>query len=133
MCIEDKIIEKLEHGKNREYSLSCRDTVVIKTVDGVREATYILWCSPIVTIKDVDGKKKIVFSFCGWSSMTTKNRISAILWHFLGWSIFQKNWKIYITKSLKVYPVDCSMQYTVNESGIVDVHGKELEEIKDFK
>ena len=129
MSIEEKIIEKMEHGKAREYNLSCRDTVTIKE-DNKRIVTYILWASPIVTIIEEDGKRKIEFSFCGWSSQTTKKRISHILYHYAKCWVFQKNWKIYLRKGNKVYSVDTCMKYTIEDGVITDIHGKELEEVE---
>ena len=132
MSIEEKIIEKMEHGKIREYCLSCRDRVFIREIDDRRVMTYFLWSSPLVNV--VTGEKPFIeFSFCNWSSQTTKERISHLLYHFADCIVFQKNWKMYLKKDNKVYPIDTCMNYTIENGVIMDRHGETLEEIEGFK
>lgn len=56
-------------------SFSCRDSVECK---GYNTFNYYLWENNIFS-KDSTG---IEFSFCGWSSQTTKNRLNAFLSSF---------------------------------------------------
>lgn len=132
MSIEEKIIEKMEHGKIREYFLSCRDRVLIREIDGRRVMTYFLWSSPIVNVVTGD-KPFIEFSFCNWGSQTTRERIAHLLRHFNGCFVFQKNWKMYLSHNNKIYPIDTSMNYTIENGVITDRHGNILKEIEGFK
>ena len=127
--IEEKIIDRIRTWKDGEYSLSVRDRVEIK---GDR-AIYYLWQSPIVTVyKEADGKKTICFSFCGYASQTTKERISELLWEFLGCYIFRKNWIHYLKMGNDYYRINEDKCYTVKNGILLDSIGK-VEALKDFK
>ena len=136
MSIEERIIDKFVNGKDKEYTLSCRDRVVIVTTDGIRKVTYFLWVSPIFSMTETNGKKIINFSFCHWSSQTTKNRIDSLLLHFTRrFYVFQKNWILYLydTDTKEVFKIDTSMEYTVEGGKITDIHGDSLIAIEGFK
>ena len=128
--IEERIISKIENWKDGVYSLSCRDRVEVKG----NRADYFLWDSPIVTVyKETDGKITIEFSFCNWSSQTTKQRISEILFHFLHCFIFRKNWIHYLKMGNEYYKINESRLYTIKDNILLDKNGDKVEELKDFK
>ena len=136
MSIEERIIDKFVNGKDREYILSKRDRVVIKTENGIKEIKYYLWSSPIFCMTETDRKITIDFCFCSWSSQTTKNRIDCLLLHFTKrFYVFQKNWLLYLydTDTKEVFKIDTSMRYTVEGGKITDRHGNSLIAIEGFK
>lgn len=128
--IEEKIISIIKRWKEGNYSLSVRDRVEI-TKD---KATYYLWQSPIVTVyKELSGEKSICFSFCGYSSQTTKQRISELLFAFTGDYIFRRDWIHYLKMGIDFYRIDESKCYTVKDGNLFDVIGNKVEPLKDFK
>ena len=98
--IEDKIIDAL-NGCNGEgvKNLSCRDRV---EVDGGTKK-YYLWNSLLFWN---DAENIYYFSARGWSSLTTKSRLNAILGSFFNASITQKKYKWFLNWNGKKYPVD---------------------------
>lgn len=128
--IEERIIDKIQNWKDGNYSLSVRDRVEIDN----RTAIYYLWQSPIVTIyKEADGKKTVSFSFCGYSSQTTKQRISELLWAFSGCYIFRKNRIHYLRMGNDYYKINESRCYTLKNGVLFDTLGNKVEPLKDFK
>ena len=128
--IERKIIERIHTWKDGDYRLSCRDRVNIKN----GKAIYYLWSSPVVTIyKEADGKKSIHFSFCGYASQTTKQRISELLWEFSGYYIFRRNWLHYLKMGKEYYLLHETRCYTIEDGILFDSIGNKVEPLKDFK
>lgn len=135
MDIETKIIKRIEEWKEGDFSLSCRDSVQVKTINGKIKAVYILWVSPIFEVtKEIDGSFTVKFSFCGYSTQTTKNRLSMLINHFSGGYIFQKNYNMYYRNMNKeVYPIDTAKSYMLKDGKLFETSGKEATPIKDFK
>jgi hypothetical protein len=128
--IEEKIIERIHSWKEGNYSLSVRDRVEIKG----DKADYYLWQSPIVTVyKEADGKKSVCFSFCGYASQTTKQRISELLWEFTHCYIFRKNWIHYLKMNDEYYTINENKTYTIKNGILFDSIGNKVEALKDFK
>ena len=128
--IEEKIIERIHSWKEGNYSLSVRDRVEIKG----DKADYYLWQSPVVTVyKEADEKKSVCFSFCGYASQTTKERISELLWEFLGCYIFRKNWIHYLKMNDEYYTINENKTYTIKNGILFDSIGNKVEALKDFK
>ena len=123
-CIEEKIIDRINSWKNGSYTLSVRDRVEIKN----GQAIYYLWKSPIVTVTG----KSVKFSFCGFSSQTTKNRISSLLWEFAGCLIFRKNCIHYLKMGNDYYRLNESYSYTIKNGNLFDSIGNKVEALKDF-
>ncbi len=96
--IEEKIIDAL-NGSNGVKNLSCRDRV---EVDG-NTKKYYLWNSLLFWN---DAENVYYFSARGYSSQTTKSRLSAILRNFLDASIMQKDYKWSLNWNGKKYSVD---------------------------
>jgi len=129
--IEEKIIDKIRTWKDGNYSLSVRDKVEIKN----GKAVYYLWDSPVVTVyKMTDGKKSICFSFCGYSSQTTKERISELLWAFSDKAfIFRKNWIHYLKMGNDYYRISENKTYTIENGILFDSIGNRVESLEGFK
>ena len=128
--IEEKIIDRIHTWKEGNYSLSVRDRVKIEK----NKAIYYLWDSPIVTVyKMTDGKKSVSFSFCGYSSQTTKQRISELLWEFTGCYIFRRNWIHYLKMNDKYYRISENITYTVEDGILFDSIGNKVEHLEGFR
>lgn len=123
--IEEKIIDKINSWKDGIYSLSVRDRIEIKN----GKAVYYLWKSPIVTVTG----KTVQFSFCGFSSQTTKQRISELLWEFADCFIFRKNWIHYLKMGNDYYRINENVSYTIEDGILFDSIGNKVEPLKDFK
>ena len=121
--IEDKIIDAL-NGCNGEgvKNLSCRDRV---EVDG-KIKKYYLWNSLLFWN---DAKNIYYFSAPGWSSLTTKNRLNAILGSFFNAEIYQKNWSWFLDWNGKKYPVDSDSIFMLKDSKLYRL-GAHEEEVK---
>lgn len=98
--IEEKIVETLRNG-NGFKKLSCRDSV---KVEGNR-IEYYLWDNLLFWN---DSENEYYFTGRGWCSLTTKNRLNAILYNFLKASITQKNYKWILNWKNKEYLVDAT-------------------------
>lgn len=129
--IEEKIIDTINNWKDGEHRLSIRDRVYIKN----GKAVYYLWNSPIVTVyREADGKKSVSFCFCGYSSQTTKQRISELLWKFANKTfIFRKNWIHYLKMGNDYYKINEDKTYTIENGILFDLIGNKVEPLKDFK
>ena len=95
-------------------ALSVRDRVAVDSVS----VKYYLW-DHLVFEKEGN---KIYFSFCGWQSNTTKSRINALLFHFLGWSVYQKNYSLFVSgsgaKDIQIYS---DKKYKIEGNKIIEV------------
>lgn len=110
--IEKLMVREIEFNSgNWKKSFSCRDSVECK---GYNTFDYYLWENKIFS-KDSTG---IEFSFCGWSSQTTKNRLNAFLFSF--WNdrpspqIKQVNFNMVLKLKDKEYKIDTSKRYRIN-------------------
>lgn len=127
--IEEKIIDTINNWKEGTYRLSIRDRVDITK----NQAVYCLWGSPVITVyKRTNGKKSTSFSFCGFSSQTTKERISELLWVFEHCHIFRKNWAHYLKMGNDYYEISEDSRYTVKDGNLLDSIGNKVEPLKDF-
>lgn len=121
--IEEKIIETL-NGFNGEgvKNLSCRDCV---EVNGSTKK-YYLWNNLIFWNND-DGI--YYFSGRGWNSLTTKNRLNALLRNFFNAGICQKNWGWFLDWNGKKYPVDSDSIFMLKDNKLYRL-GSHEEEVK---
>ena len=97
--IEEKIIATLRSG-NGFKKLSCRDSVKVEE----NRIEYYLWDNLLFWINsDI-----CFFSGRGYCSLTTKNRLNAILYNFLRVYIIQKNYKWFLNWNQKEYLIDAT-------------------------
>ena len=121
--IEEKIIQTLNGGNGEGIkNLSCRDCV---EVDGDTKK-YYLWNSLLFWN---DAENNYYFSVRGWSSLTTKNRLNAILDSFFGVGIYQKNWEWFLNWNGKKYPIDVSSIFMFKDNKLYRLGAYE-EEVK---
>ena len=106
--IEEKIIETL-NGCNGEgvKNLSCRDGV---EVNGSTKK-YYLWNNLIFWN---DAENNYYFSFCGYSTNTTKSRLNAIFNYFNLGVFYQKNYVVYwMNNGSTKIEVDINKKYKI--------------------
>ena len=98
--IEEKIIETLRSG-NGLKKLSCRDSVKVEE----NRIEYYLWDNLLFWN---NSDNIYFFSGRGYCSLTTKNRLNAILNAFFDASITQKNYKWFLNWNQKEYLIDAT-------------------------
>ena len=98
--IEEKIIATLRSG-NGFKKLSCRDSVKVEE----NRIEYYL-CDNLLFWNNSDNI--YFFSGRGYCSLTTKNRLNAILYNFLRVYIIQKNYKWFLNWNQKEYLIDAT-------------------------
>ena len=98
--IEEKIIATLRSG-NGFKKLSCRDSVKVEE----NRIEYYL-CDNLLFWNNSDSI--YFFSGRGHCSLTTKNRLNAILYNFLRVYIIQKNYKWFLNWNQKEYLIDAT-------------------------
>ena len=98
--IEEKIITTLRSG-NGFKKLSCRDSVKVEE----NRIEYYL-CDNLLFWNNSDNI--YFFSGRGYCSLTTKNRLNAILYNFLRVYIIQKNYKWVLNWNNKEYLIDAT-------------------------
>ena len=98
--IEEKIIAALRSG-NRLKKLSCRDSVKVEE----NKIEYYLWDNLLFWS---NSDSIYFFSGRGWNTLTTKNRLNAILYNFLRVYILQKNYKWVLNWNQKEYLIDAT-------------------------
>ena len=118
---EEKIIQAL-NGSNGVKSLSCRDRVEVN--GGTKN--YYLWNNLIFWN---DAENIYYFSGRGWSSSTTRSRLSALLLAFFGASITQKNWSWFLDWNGKKYPVDSESVFMLKDNKLYRL-GEQEEKVK---
>ena len=96
--IEEKIIAALRSG-NGLKKLSCRDSVKMEE----NRIEYYLWDNLLFWN---DSENVYYFTGRGCCSLTTKNRLNAILYNFLHVYIIQKNYKWVLNWNQKEYLID---------------------------
>ena len=98
--IEEKIIAALRSG-NGLKKLSCRDSVKVEE----NKIEYYLWDNLLFWS---NSDSIYFFSGRGWNTLTTKNRLNAILYNFLRVYIIQKNYKWVLNWNQKEYLIDAT-------------------------
>ena len=98
--IEEKIIATLRSG-NGLKKLSCRDSVKVEE----NRIEYYLWDNLLFWN---NSDNIYFFSGRGYCSLTTKNRLNAILYNFLRVYIIQKNYKWFLNWNQKEYLIDAT-------------------------
>ena len=99
-AIDEKIIAALR-SENGLKKLSCRDSVKVEE----NRIGYYLWDNLIFWC---NSDNEYYFSGRGWNSLTTKNRLNAILYNFVGACIIQKNYKWLLYWNNKEYLIDAT-------------------------
>ena len=105
--IEEKILDKINGNITGIWQLSQRDRVQVDEVS----KKYYLWTNLVYFVKN----NKEHFSFCGWSSATTKSRLHALV---RSGYFFQKNWEIYFVITNKTYLIDSEKTYAVDNNSL---------------
>ena len=121
--IEEKIVDAL-NGWNGEglKKLSCRDRVEVD--GGIKK--YYLWDSLLFWN---DAENTYYFSARGYSSLTTKSRLNALLRNFLDASIMQKDYKWSLNWNGKKYPIDSDSIFMLKDNKLYRL-GAHKEEVK---
>ena len=98
--IEEKIIATLRSG-NGFKKLSCRDSVKVEEnrIEYYLGDNLLFWNN---------SDNIYFFSGRGCCSLTTKNRLNAILYNFLRVYIIQKNYKWFLNWNQKEYLIDAT-------------------------
>ena len=98
--IEEKIITTLRSG-NGFKKLSCRDSVKVEEnrIEYYLGDNLLFWNN---------SDNIYFFSVRGYCSLTTKNRLNAILYNFLRVYIIQKNYKWFLNWNQKEYLIDAT-------------------------
>lgn len=123
--IEKKIIDTIRnckedsYSKKRVFTLSMRDKVT-NLFQG--RILYRLWENPIFELRKNEEKNyDVFFSFCNWTSNTTKSRLNALLSAFATGGFFQKNYEIFYTSDKqKAVKIDTSKVYRIVDGIIFD-------------
>ena len=122
--IEKKIIKTFidcindSDNTSKSFNLSCRDTVTMSK----NMVAFELWGSRLFWL-DCE-TKSFYFSFCGYSTNTTKSRLNALFQYFNYGGFYQKNWDLFWERnnSFKVAKIDTSKTYKIIVStGVVDI------------
>lgn len=124
--IEKKIIDTIRNCKEDSFSrkeiftLSMRDKVTNLFQERI---LYSLWENPIFELKKNEKKNyDIFFSFCNWTSNTTKSRLNALLSAFSMGGFYQKDWEIYYSSSnQKAVKIDTSKVYKIHNGQLIEV------------
>ena len=99
-AIDEKIIAALR-SENGVKKLSCRDSVKVEE----NRIEYYLWDN-LIFWRNSDNE--YYFTGRGYNSLTTKNRLNAILYNFLRVYIIQKNYNWLLYWNNKEYPIDAT-------------------------
>lgn len=110
--VVENMLREIEFGHNNliEKSFSCRDRI---KREGYNQYKYYLWDSNIFTKK---ADNTIEFSFCGYRTQTTKNRISDFMQYEVRFPcyIYQKNYIEYLKIGDSVIELDIHKRYSIN-------------------
>ena len=112
-AIEKNIIKVLEELKDADYmawdnfSLSVRDSIY-KDRETIR---YKLWNNIIFEYNRKENT--YYFSFCGYSTHTTKSRLNAIFSYFNLDNLYQKNYVVYWNNGSTKIEVDINKKYKI--------------------
>ena len=99
-AIDEKIIAALR-SENGLKKLSCRDSVIVEE----NRIEYYLWDN-LIFWRNSDNE--YYFTGRGYKSLTTKNRLNAILYNFLRIFILQKNYNWLLYWNNKEYLIDAT-------------------------
>ena len=105
--IEEKILDKINGNITGIWQLSQRDRVQVDEVS----KKYFLWDNRVYFAKD----NKEYFSFCSWSSATTKSRLNALVKEG---RFYQKDYEVYFTLKNKTYLIDSEKTYAVDNNSL---------------
>ena len=119
--IEEKIIATLRSG-NGCKKLSCRDFVKVEE----NKIEYYLWDNLLFWS---NSDSIYFFSGRGWNTLTTKNRLNAILYNFLRVYIIQKNYKWVLNWNQKEYLIDATNIFYFKDNKLYRL-GAHEEEVK---
>ena len=119
--IEEKIIAALRSG-NGLKKLSCQDSVKVEE----NKIEYYLWDN-LLFWNDLENV--YYFTGRGWCSLTTKNRLNAILYNFLRVYIIQKNYKWFLNWNQKEYLIDATNIFYFKDNKLYRL-GAHEEEVK---
>lgn len=100
-----------KYASGNSYNLSIRDTLY---KDG-KNTSYKLWSSVIFWYDEEN--KEYYFSFCGYSSNTTKSRLNAIFSAFGFGGFYQNNYVIYWVNGNNKKEIDTDKKYKIVTSG----------------
>ena len=112
-AIEKNIIQVLEELKDANYmawdnfSLSVRDSIY-KDRETIR---YKLWNNTIFEYNRTENA--YYFSFCGYSTNTTRSRLNAIFSYFNLGGLYQKNHIVYWVNNGSKIEVDTNKKYKI--------------------
>ncbi len=104
--IEEKILDKI-NGNTGIWQLSQRDRVQVDEVS----KKYYLWNNLVYFVKD----NKEHFSFCSYTSQTTKSRLNALVKEG---RFYQKDFNIYFVSNNKTYLIDPEKTYAVDNNSL---------------
>ena len=119
--IEEKIIATLRSG-NGLKKFSCQDSVKVEE----NKIEYYLWDN-LLFWNDLENV--YYFTGRGWCSLTTKNRLNAILYNFLRVYIIQKNYKWVLNWNQKEYLIDATNIFYFKDNKLYRL-GAHEEEVK---
>ena len=119
--IEEKIIAALRSG-NGLKKLSCQDSVKVEE----NKIEYYLWDNLLFWS---NSDSIYFFSGRGWNTLTTKNRLNAILYNFLRVYIIQKNYKWFLNWNQKEYLIDATNIFYFKDNKLYRL-GAHEEEVK---
>lgn len=105
--IEEKILDRLNADSTGIWQLSTRDRVQVDEVS----KKYYLWNNLVYFVKD----NKEYFSFCNWSSATTKSRLNALVKEG---KFYQKDYEVYFTLKNKTYLIDSEKTYSIHSNSL---------------
>ena len=112
-AIEKNILQVVEELKDADYmawnnfSLTVRDSIY-KDRETIR---YKLWNNIIFEYNRK--KNTYYFSFCGYSTSTTKSRLNAIFNYFNLGGFYQKNYVVYWNNGSTQIEVDANKKYKI--------------------
>ena len=123
--IEEKILDKINGNITGNitgiWQLSQRDRVQVDVqVDEVSKK-YFLWNNCIYFVKN----SKEYFSFCSYTSQTTKSRLNALVKEG---KFYQKDFNIYFVSNNKTYLIDPKKTYSIHSNSLYLLKRKGLEE-----
>lgn len=110
--IVKRMFSEIEFGHDNmiDKQFSIRDRIVR---EGYNQYRYYLWGSNIFT-KKADGT--IEFSFCGYMTNTTKDRIHDFMHHEVHFpcSVYQKDYQMHLLIGDSVIDIDICKRYSIN-------------------
>ena len=105
--IEEKILDRLNAYSTGIWQLSIRDRVQVDEVS----KKYYLWNNLVYFVKD----NKEYFSFCSYTSQTTKSRLNALVKRG---RFYQKDFSIYFVSNGKTYLIDPEKTYSIYSNSL---------------